>query len=57
VRTALEQKHDWEGAVRTGGAQAPCTLKRGPHRDAQAGSLEVKGTITPSGEATAVLLL
>lgn len=57
MRTALEQKHDWEGAVRTGGAQAPCTLKRGPHRDAQAGSLEVKGTITPSGEATAVLLL
>jgi len=43
------QKHDSETADSLGGAQAPWTSKSGPHRDAQAGRTEVKGTIAPSG--------
>ncbi len=35
-----------------GGAHAPWTSKRGPHREAQAGRVE-NGTIGPSGDATA----
>jgi hypothetical protein len=36
-----------------GGVHAPCTSKRGPQRDAQAGRTEEKGTMSPSGDATA----
>jgi len=43
------QKQVVETAGRTGGTQAPCTLKRLPHTEAQAGRAEVKGTISPSG--------
>jgi hypothetical protein len=37
-----------------GGVHAPCTSQRGPQRVAQAGRPEVKGTMSPSGEATAL---
>ena len=37
-----------------GGVHAPCTSKRGPQSDAQGGRSEVKGTMSPSGEATAL---
>jgi hypothetical protein len=36
----------------TGGVQPPCTLKRFPHKEAHAGSVE-NGTMRPLGEATA----
>jgi len=36
-----------------GGVHAPCTSKRGPHLEAQAGSTDEKGTISPSGDAVA----
>ena len=45
------QKQFSSTAVVAGGEHLPCTSKRGPHREAQAGRPELKGTITPSGEA------
>lgn len=52
MRRGSLQKHVLSIDPLTGGVQAPCTSKRWPHREAQAGSVE-NGTIRPSGEATA----
>lgn len=48
-----EQKQEDEVAAMAGGVQAPCTSKRGPHLDAQAGRPEEKGTMSPSAAAWA----
>jgi len=52
VRRVSLQKHCWLAEGWAGGAQAPCTSKRGPHLEAQAGRVE-KGTMAPLGCAWA----
>lgn len=57
ARRESEQKQLSSTAAMLGGVHLPCTSKRGPHFEAQAGRPDVKGTISPSGEAAAAAAL